>query len=100
MLYEVITLKLAISEEPKPEIAENKKYGGCTYDIWIASMQHFKQDYANSRMAKGEQVWLYSLPQDPEPFFNPTKVSNQGIHQRIIPWVSWACRTRGRNNFV
>jgi hypothetical protein len=88
-------LRIAISEEPKAEIAENQTYGNCSYDIWMASLQHFKRDYAAMRMKKGEEVWLYSLPQDPDPFFNPAKVANQGIHQRIIPWVSWACRTRG-----
>lgn len=89
-------LRIAISEEPKAEICENDKYKNATYDIWIASLQHYDADYGQQRMQNhNEQVWFYSLPQDPDPFFNPTKVENQGIHQRIIPWVAWSERIKG-----
>jgi hypothetical protein len=89
-------LRIALSEEPKAEICENATYGNCTYNIWIASLQHYNADYAKQRMQnKGEEVWFYSLPQDPDPFFNPIKVTNQGMHQRIIPWVSWSERAKG-----
>ncbi len=92
-------LRLAISEEPKKEIAENILYptiNGKSYDIWISEVQHYKQDYAWERDVQyGEKVWFYSLPQDPAPYFNPTKVELQGMNQRIIPWVSWHHRVRG-----
>jgi Glycoside hydrolase 123, catalytic domain len=88
-------LRIAVSEEPKPEIAEDPDYG-CGYDIWIAHIRAYQQDYAWERQADhGEEVWFYSLDHDPDPYFNPTRVDVQGMHQRIIPWVSWGYRVRG-----
>lgn len=88
-------LRLAISEEPKPEIAEHPE-GGCGYDIWIAHVRSYEQDYAWRRQQDhGERVWLYSLDHDPEPYFNPTAADAQGLHARIIPWVSWHQRAVG-----
>ncbi len=88
-------LRIAISDEPKPEIAEDPQ-GACGYDIWIAHVQAYQEAYAHQRQKDhGEQVWFYSLDQDPDPFFNPTKVDNQGLHQRIIPWAAWTHRIRG-----
>ena len=88
-------LKLAISEEPKPEIAEHPD-GPCGYDIWIAHVRSFQSDYAAIRQKEyGESLWFYSLDHDPDPYFNPTVVDKQGIHMRIIPWVSWRYRARG-----
>jgi len=88
-------LRIAISEEPKKEIAEEAG-GACGYDIWIAHVRAYQQDYAWQRQKDhGETVWLYSLDQDPDPYFNPTLVDRSGMHQRIIPWVSWHYRARG-----
>lgn len=88
-------LRIAISEEPKPEIAEHPD-GGCGYDIWIAHVRAYKQSYAWARQRDfGEEVWLYSLDHDPDPYFNPTRVDLPGIHQRIIPWVCWRQRATG-----
>ena len=84
-------LRLAISEEPKPEIAET-----CGYDIWIAHVRAYEEDYAWERQRDaGEQVWFYSLDQDPDPYFNPTDVARPGLHERIIPWAAWSHRIRG-----
>lgn len=88
-------LRIAVSEEPRPEIAEDPDHG-CGYDIWIAHVRHYQQDYAWQRQRDhGEEVWLYSLDHDPDPYFNPTRVDVQGMHQRIIPWVSWHLRATG-----
>jgi len=87
-------LRIAISEEPKPEIAENAQ-GDCGYDVWIAHVRAYQEDYAWQRQALGEQVWLYSLDQDPEPYFNPTLPDRSGLNARIIPWASWSHRARG-----
>ncbi len=88
-------LRIAISEEPKPSIAEDPD-GGCGYDIWIAHIRAYEQDYAWQRQRDhGEQVWFYSLPHDPEPFFNPTLPDSEGMDMRIIPWVSWRYRATG-----
>ncbi len=88
-------LRLAISEEPKPEIAEEAG-GACGYDLWIAHVGAYQQTYAQQRQqSTGEAVWFYSLDQDPDPYFNPTRVDRAGLHQRIIPWVSWHYRASG-----
>ena len=88
-------LKIAISEEPKPEIAEDPG-GACGYDIWIAHTRAYEQDYAWTRQRDfGEAVWFYSLDQDPDPYFNPTRIDTQGMHARIIPWAAWAHRITG-----
>lgn len=88
-------IRIAISEEPKPEIAEDPG-GACGYDIWIAHVGAYQQEYAWARQRDhGEAVWLYSLDQDPDPFFNPTRADVQGMHARIIPWVSWTLRVTG-----
>ena len=88
-------LRIAISDEPKPEIAEDAD-GACGYDIWIAHIRAYKEDYAWQRQRDfGETVWFYSLDQDPDPYFNPTRVDVQGMHQRIIPWTAWVHRITG-----
>lgn len=88
-------LRIAISEEPTAAIAEDAG-GPCGWDLWIAALQHYRQDYAWRRQReRGERVWFYSLDQDPDPFFNPTRVDRQGLHFRVIPWVSWHYRATG-----
>ncbi len=88
-------LRIAISEQPKPSIAEDPD-GACGYDIWIAYIRDYEQNYAWQRQKDhGETVWFYSLDQDPDPYFNPTRVDRQGIHERIIPWAAWSHRIRG-----
>jgi len=88
-------LRIAVSEEPKPEIAEDPG-GPCGYDIWIAHVRAYQEKYAWQRQKQfGETVWFYSLDQDPDPYFNPTRVDTQGLHERIIPWTAWSHRIRG-----
>ncbi|MCC7538739.1 MAG: hypothetical protein IT379_21110 [Deltaproteobacteria bacterium] len=88
-------LRIAVSEEPTPAIAERPE-GACGYDIWIAHIQAYQETYAHSRQRDhGESVWLYSLDHDPDPFPNPTRLDRQGLHQRILPWVSWRVRATG-----
>jgi hypothetical protein len=88
-------LRIAISEQPTPAIAEDAG-GPCGYDIWIASLGHLQPAYALERQRDhGEQLWLYSLDHDAEPFFNPTAPDRDALHARVIPWVSWRLRARG-----
>lgn len=87
-------LRLAISKQPIVEIAENNT-NPCGYDIWIAHTGLYEQNYAWNRQNNfQESVWLYSIDQDPEPYFNPTQLG-AGIDQRIIPWVAWHQRIVG-----
>ena len=88
-------LRIAVSEEPKPSIAEDPG-GACGYDIWIAHVRAYEEGYAWERQRDhGETVWFYSLDHDPDPYFNPTTPESQGMHSRIIPWVAWGRRIRG-----
>jgi len=88
-------LRIAISEEPKPSIAEDPE-GDCGYDIWIAHLRSYQQAYAWHRQAEfGEAVWFYSLDHDPAPYFNPTVSTNQGMHSRVIPWAAFSHRITG-----
>ncbi len=90
-------LRIMISEEPKPEIAERSD-GACGYDIWLAHVGAYQaaEAYAWARQRDhGEQVWLYSLDHDAPPLFNPTKVTSDGFDARIVPWASFRHRARG-----
>ncbi|MGZ3422393.1 MAG: DUF4091 domain-containing protein [Polyangiales bacterium] len=88
-------LRIAISEEPKPEIAENPKAMGASYDLWWANLSEFKPDYAKVRQAKGESVWWYFLYGDLPPHFNPITIDHPGIESRIPFWAAWKYRVRG-----
>lgn len=83
-------LRIAISEEPKPQIAND-----CGYDIWIAHVAAYDQTYAWQRRALGEEVWFYSLPQDANPHWNPTLINKPGTHVRAISWSAWMERITG-----
>eukprot|EP01064_Diplonema_japonicum_P032143 TRINITY_DN597_c0_g1_i23.p1 TRINITY_DN597_c0_g1~~TRINITY_DN597_c0_g1_i23.p1 ORF type:complete len:847 (+),score=258.00 TRINITY_DN597_c0_g1_i23:40-2580(+) len=86
-------LMICVSEEPKPEIAER-----CAYDIWASALREYNQTYAWKRQEQGipgERVWLYSLPQDPDPYPNPSQTDRQGMHSRIWGFLSWSLRTQG-----
>lgn len=92
--------KIAISEEAKPEIAERTDAGGpCGYDIWIAHILAYDQDYAWERLSTyGEETWFYNLPQDTGAFFSPAQDNvgvNDGMNIRVISWIAFVSRIRG-----
>ncbi len=88
-------LRIAVSEEAKPEIAEHAD-GACGYDIWIAHLPAYEETYAHERhVMHGEESWFYSLDRDADPYPNPTTMDRQGMHQRILPWMAWSLRIRG-----
>ncbi|MEZ4442930.1 MAG: DUF4091 domain-containing protein [Polyangiaceae bacterium] len=88
-------LRIAVSEEPKPEIAEHPMANGHSYDLWWANLSHFEADYAAQRQALGEQVWWYFLYGDRPPFFNPITIDHSGIESRITGWAAFKYRIRG-----
>ncbi len=88
-------LRIAVSEEPKPEIAENPRGNGKTYDLWWADLSHFEPSYAKTRQAKGEEVWWYFLYGDRPPYFNPIAIDHAGIESRIGFFAAWKYRIRG-----
>ncbi|MCC6647443.1 MAG: DUF4091 domain-containing protein [Polyangiaceae bacterium] len=88
-------LRIAVSEEPKPEIAENPLAGGASYDLWWANLSAFDPAYAATRQARGEQVWWYFLYGDAPPRFNPITIDHPGIESRIAFWAAWRHRIAG-----
>jgi len=94
-------LKIAISEEAKPGIAERTDTAGgpCGYDIWIAHVPAFDREYAWKRLVDfEEQSYFYSLPQDSGALFSPCENDvgvNDGMNIRVIPWTAFVARIRG-----
>lgn len=88
-------LRIAVSEEPKPEIAEHMMANGQSYDLWWADLSHFEPDYAATRQAAGEQVWWYFLYGDRPPHFNPITIDHHGIESRIALWAAHKYRVTG-----
>jgi hypothetical protein len=88
-------LRIAISEEPKPEVVENAAANGHSYDIWWANLSEFEPTYAAVRQAAGDDVWWYFLYGDLPPHFNPITIDHSGIESRIAFWAAWLYRIRG-----
>jgi hypothetical protein len=88
-------LRIAISEQPRPEIAENPKGNGKSYDLWWADLSEFDPVYAKVRQALGETVWWYFLYGDLPPHFNPITIDHAGIESRIPFWGAFKYRIRG-----
>lgn len=88
-------LRIALSEEPKPEIVENANADGHSYDLWWANLSEFEPAYAAARQAAGEQVWWYFLYGDLPPHFNPVTIDHSGIESRIGHWAAWKFRISG-----
>lgn len=88
-------LRIAVSEEPKKQIAENPLIGDAHYDLWWANLSAFEPEYAATRQAKGESVWWYFLYGDAPPHFNPITIDHPGIESRIAHWAAWRYRING-----
>jgi len=88
-------LRIALSEEPKPEIVDNANANGSSYDLWWANLSGFEPDYAAVRQAAGEEVWWYFLYGDLPPHFNPITIDHSGIESRIGHWAAWKYRIKG-----
>lgn len=88
-------LRIAISEEPKPEIVDNARANGKSYDLWWADLSAFKADYAKTRQAKGEDVWWYFLYGDQPPYFNPIAIDHSGVESRVAFFAAYKYRIKG-----
>ena len=89
------SLRIAVSEEPKAEIAEHPMIGSGFYDMWWANLSGFDPEYAATRQAAGEDVWWYFLYGDRPPHFNPLTIDHQGIESRIGHWAAYKFRITG-----
>lgn len=88
-------LRIAVSEQPKPGIAENPKANGHSYDLWWSDLSEFDPSYAKIRQAAGDTVWWYFLYGDLPPHFNPITIDHSGLETRIAAWAAWKYRIRG-----
>ncbi len=92
-------IKIAISEQPRPEIYADPQFGPTGYDIWIATPNEYHKPgniaLGNARIAVGEEIWLYSLPQHLRPYWNPSRSDYVGLDTRVMTWSCWAVRCRG-----
>ncbi len=89
------SLRIAVSEEPKPEIVNNAAANGASYDLWWANLSAFEPEYAAARQAAGEDVWWYFLYGDLPPHMNPITIDHAGIESRIAHWAAWKYRIKG-----
>lgn len=88
-------LRIAISEEPKPEIVDNARARGKSYDLWWANLSHFEPNYAKARQAQGEEVWWYFLYGDRPPYFNPIAIDHSGVESRVAFFAAYKYRIKG-----
>ena len=88
----VPNLKIAVSEQAKPEIADT-----CGFDIWIAHLAHdYRHEYALERLDDhGEISYWYTLDHSDLPYINPIRVTAHGMEVRLLTWLSWKYRVRG-----
>ncbi|KAH3763091.1 hypothetical protein Pelo_5048 [Pelomyxa schiedti] len=108
-------LKIMLSREAQPDIAERPDFDYCSYDIWTAHIWRYNPSYTWYRQSLGETSWFYTLDTDNEcaspgvcntvlaPAVSNTGDNgaedpvalNDGLHYRVIPWVAWANRVEG-----
>lgn len=91
------TLKLAVSEEPKPEIYDHPVSTGAKIDIWIAHYgYHWDPAVSLDRLANhNEETWLYWLEGTRLPYFNPFNIDHPGEESKLPGWFFWKHRLRG-----
>eukprot|EP01012_Entosiphon_sulcatum_P044788 TRINITY_DN5961_c0_g1_i1.p1 TRINITY_DN5961_c0_g1~~TRINITY_DN5961_c0_g1_i1.p1 ORF type:complete len:1078 (+),score=187.83 TRINITY_DN5961_c0_g1_i1:45-3236(+) len=88
--------KLAISEEPKPEIWAHPSYPGAKIDIWVAhygNALNLSRTYARSLV--NEETWWYFLHGTIFPRINPITIDHPGFDARAMGWAMWRYRLRG-----
>ncbi len=93
---EVSDLKLAVSEEPKPEIYNHPKYTGAKIDIWMPVLNKYDPVVSHDREKNhGEESWVYFLHGTRPPYFNPITLDHPGIESKFTGWLLWKYRIKG-----
>ncbi len=89
--------KLAVSEEPKPEIYDHPTFTGAKIDIWIAHYGYHWDPTAslNRLQYHQEETWLYWLKSTYLPYFNPFTIDHVGEEAKLPGWFFWHHRVRG-----
>eukprot|EP00727_Mastigamoeba_balamuthi_P013774 m51a1_g9019 hypothetical protein (777) ;mRNA; f:177825-180620 len=109
-------LRIMVSREAQPWIAERPDFGYCSYDIWLPWVWRYTTTYTWMRQECFDEVsWFYSLDTDNScgkpgqcntalaPVVSKSGsnskedpvAASDGPHYRLIPWVSWANRITG-----
>ncbi len=89
-------LKLAVSEEPKPEIYDHPTYTGAKIDIWMPVLNKYDPVVSHDREKNhNEESWVYFLHGTRPPYFNPITLDHPGIESKLTGWFLWKYRIRG-----
>ena len=90
-------LRLAVSEEPKPEIYDHPTFTGAKIDIWLAHLSiHLSPVAALERLQNhDEETWFYFLNSTYLPRFNPFTIDHPGEEAKFSGWYMWKHRLRG-----
>jgi hypothetical protein len=89
-------LRIAISEEPKPEIAQHPSAAGQSLRPVVGQpLASSTPTYAAHAAGARREVWWYFLYGDLPPHFNPITIDHPGIETRIAAWAAWKYRIRG-----
>ncbi len=93
---EIPELKLAVSEEPKPEIFNHPTYTGAKIDIWMPVLNNYDPVVSHDREKNhGEESWIYFLHGTRPPYFNPITLDHPGIESKFTGWFLWKYRIKG-----
>lgn len=96
MKSEVPDLKLAVSEEPKPEIFNHPSFPGAKIDIWMPVLNAYDPVVSWERERDhGEESWVYFLHGTRPPYFNPITLDHPGVESKLTGWFLWKYRLRG-----
>lgn len=90
------SLKLMVSEGPKPEIYANPSYPNAHIDIWLPVLNEYDPAVSHEREQNyGEATWIYFLHGTRPPYFNPITLDHPGIESKLTGWFLWKYRVRG-----
>jgi hypothetical protein len=90
------SLKLMVSEEPRPEIYNHPVYKGAKVDIWLPVLNNYNPSISwNREAANNEVTWIYFLHGTRPPYFNPITLDHPGIESKLCGWFLWKYRIKG-----
>lgn len=92
----VPNLKLAISEEPRPEIYNHPTHTGAKIDIWMPVLNNYNPAVSHDREKNhNEETWIYFLHGTRPPYFNPITLDHPGVESKFTGWFLWKYRIKG-----
>ena len=90
------SLRLMVSEQPRPEIFDNATYTGSKIDIWLPVLNNYDPLVSHEREENhNEETWIYFLHGTRPPYFNPVTLDHQGVESKLTGWFLWKYRIKG-----